>query len=345
MESQGEEQAATNQTVPQTNDPSAAAPVHAVAARYSPAVKGEIGELRDHGSALYTRADTRSHGWLGVFKTAIANFMAAHATSAAAAISYYALFSLFPIIIFAVLLVGAIFGQPRVIGIIDVVVTSVFPVGREILIGYLGQSVPASTSVKLVSALTLMWSASKLFMETSTHVGQAWEPLGAHVNTVRERGLGLVTVIAMMVLLALAVVASIVVAMVPQLPPLIPGLRGFLGAVFGPILVWVLFLLLIWVLIFRLYSIAPGIRVWRTAALWASGAAALVWQIMSRIFGWWAAGDMAHYQHIYGSLATLILMMLWMYLLAIIILAGAHLCAAIQIHYGPPGRRGRNESS
>jgi membrane protein len=97
-------------------------------------------------------------------------------------------------------------------------------------------------------------------------------------------------------------------------------------------------------LLFRLYTIAPGIRVWRTAALLASGLAALVWQIMSRIFGWWAAGDMAHYQHIYGSLATLILMMMWMYLSAIIILAGAHLCAAIQSHYGPAGRGGRNES-
>ena len=172
----------------------------------------------------------------------------------------------------------------RAIGIIDVFVTSVFPVGREILLGFLGQSVPVSTSITLFSALMLLWSASSFFVEMSTHVGQAWEPLGAQVNTMRERGLGIFTVIAMMVLLAITVVASVVLSMMPQLPTLIPACAS-LGAILGPILGWVLFLVLIWAVLYGLYRVAPGIRVWRTAALWASGLAALVWQSCRRFLG------------------------------------------------------------
>jgi membrane protein len=335
MESHTGDQAKTNPAAPQANDPSTTAPVEAATTGHTAVAKGKIDDLRAHGASMYPHADTRSHGRLSVFRTAAANFMAARATSSAAAISYYALLSLFPIIVFAVLLVGAFFGQPRVIGIIEVFVTSVFPVGREFLLGFLGQSVPVSTSITLFSALMLLWSASSFFVEMSTHVGQAWEPLGARVNTMRERGLGIFTVIAMMVLLAITVVASVVLSMMPQLPTLIPGLRDSLGAILGPILGWVLFLVLIWAVLYGLYRVASGIHVWRTAALLASGLAALVWQIMSQIFGWWAAGDLAHYQHIYGSLTTVILMMLWMYLSAIIVLAGAHLCAAIESHYGP----------
>jgi membrane protein len=335
MESQSDDQTETQQPPAQANDPSDVSPGDAATGGHTPAVQGKIDDLRAYGASMYTRVDTRSHGRLSVFKTAAAGFMAAGATSSAASISYYALFSLFPIIIFAVLLVGALFGQQRVIEIIDAVVTSVFPVGREIVVGFLGQSVQASTSIKLFSALMLLWSASSFFVETSTRVCQAWVPLGARVNTMRERGLGLLTVIAMMVLLAITVVASMVLSVMSQLPALIPGLRDSAGAVFGPLLGWVLFLVLIWAFLYGLYTLAPGIRVWRTAALWASGLAALIWQIMSEGFGWWAAGDMERYHHIYGSLATVILLMLWMYLSAIIVLAGAHLCAAIQGHYGP----------
>jgi uncharacterized BrkB/YihY/UPF0761 family membrane protein len=44
---------------------------------------------------------------------------------------------------------------------------------------------------------------------------------------------------------------------------------------------------------------------------------------------------MTNYQRIYGSVATVVTLLLWMYISAVIVLAGAHLCAAIQKQRGP----------
>ena len=57
--------------------------------------------------AAFGRADDASHGWLGVLRRTVDKFARARGPQAAAALSYYGLFSLFPL---AVLLIIFLFG-------------------------------------------------------------------------------------------------------------------------------------------------------------------------------------------------------------------------------------------
>jgi membrane protein len=301
----------------------------------TPAVKEQLDDLRARGTTMYTQADTRTHGILSIGITAVTGFMAARATSSAASMSYYALFSLFPVIIFGVLLVGGIFGQDKVVEVIKKTVETVVPVGSDVISGYLTEKAPASTSIKLISAVVLLWSASSLFVETTGYVAQAWQALGARVSPIRDRGLGVLSMLLVIVLLGIIVLVSIVLSIVPDVLNLIPGLNALLGAILEPILAWTVPPLLIWLLLTGLYLLAPGVKVWPPAAAWAAGLAAIVWQIVSKGFGWWVNSGLTNYQRIYGSLATVVTLLLWMYISAAIVLAGAHLCAAIQQHRGP----------
>jgi membrane protein len=303
--------------------------------KLTPAARERIDDLRERGATIYTRADTRSRGILSIAMTASTSFMAARATSSAASMSYYALFSLFPIMIFGIILVGALFGQDRVVEVIKSTVETVLPVGGDIVSKFLTEKTSSSTSIKLISAIVLLWSASSLFVETTGYVALAWESLGAHLSPIRERGLGVLAMLLVIVLLGVIVLVSIVLSIVPSALDLIPGNNALLGAILEPILAWTIPPLLIWLLLAGLYMLAPNVKVWPPAAIWAAGLAALVWQIVSKGFGWWVNSGLTNYQRIYGSLATVITLLFWMYLSAAIILAGAHLCAAIQQHRGP----------
>jgi membrane protein len=291
--------------------------------------------LRARGTEVYTRADTRTHGVLGIVLTALDGFMDARAMSSAASISYYALFSLFPIMIFAFLILGAIFGQDRVLELVNLAINNVLPVGRDIFASFLHQTGPAPTSVKLISVVILLWSASSLFVETTMYVEQAWVPYGVRLSPIRDRGLGMLAIVGVMVILGGVVLLMMIVGLVPRVLGLIPGLDKLVGAIFGPLLIWFVPPLLVWGVLFGLYMLAPSLKVWPTAALWSSGPAAVVWQLVTKGFGWWVNSGMTNYQRIYGSVATVVTLLLWMYISAVIVLAGAHLCAAIHQHRAP----------
>lgn len=233
--------------------------------------------------------------------------------------------------VFALALVGGIFGVNRVVEIMEAGVDAVLPVGREFFHSFLAQTALAPTSIQLISALVLVWSASSLFVELSRHVEEAWQPLGARMSPLRDRKLGVLAVAAMLLLVGVVVLASMLLSIVPRvLGLLIPGLDDLLGSVLAPVLPLLLPPLLIWALLFGLYMLAPDIKVWPVAAAWAAGAVAIIWPVVYWGFGLWMNVGLSRYQRLYGSLAAVIILMLWMYISAVIILAGAHLCAAIQ---------------
>jgi membrane protein len=293
--------------------------------------------LRARGVELYGRADTRSHGVLGIAWAGVQSFMQTEAAASAASITYYALISLFPLIVFALTLLDGIFGADRVVYLLEAWLDAVLPVGGEYFHSFLDQTASTPTSLQFFSALVLLWSASSLFVEITRHVEEAWQPLGARVSPLRDRTLGVVAVGGIVVLVGAIVLTSMVLSIVPRvLNLLIPGLNDLLGAVLALLLPWLLPPLLIWVLLFGLYMLAPNVKVWPVAAAWAAGIAAVIWLVVHWGFGLWAITALFRYQQLYGSLATVIILMLWMYAVAVIVLGGAQVCAAIQQHHSLP---------
>jgi len=82
-------------------------------------------------------------------------------------------------------------------------------------------------------------------------------------------------------------------------------------------------------MVLGLYRWAPNARVRWSEAAWGALAATLCWEMSKMGFGWYLESGLARQQLIYGSLGTVVALMLWVYLSGLIILFGAHLSAAI----------------
>jgi membrane protein len=89
-----------------------------------------------------------------------------------------------------------------------------------------------------------------------------------------------------------------------------------------------------------LYKAVPARHVPMAAALIAGALAAAALEGAKHAFGWYLA-QVSSYEVIYGTLATLPIFLLWIYLCWIIILAGASISASI---VDPGGRRGRRQT-
>jgi membrane protein len=78
-----------------------------------------------------------------------------------------------------------------------------------------------------------------------------------------------------------------------------------------------------------LYFIGPN-RPQRWSRVWPGAVAAtILWLVSTSAFAWYAR-HLAHYNVLYGSIATVILLLVWMYVLAIIAFIGCEFNAAFE---------------
>ncbi len=94
-------------------------------------------------------------------------------------------------------------------------------------------------------------------------------------------------------------------------------------------LAWrVAILALIFGVLVLLYRLIPAVRVrWGEAAVGAV-AATIAFASVTSAFTWFLDSGFARYNIVYGSLGTFVALLTWVYLLALIVLFGAHLCAS-----------------
>ena len=132
--------------------------------------------------------------------------------------------------------------------------------------------------------------------------------------------------VVMLVLLA----ANIMFKLVPEN---ISGIAGLILSLryFSQILVWILaFIALLW-----LYRWIPNTEVEWSEAAWGASIASTGSVLATAGFSWYlsSASGLSNYNLIYGSLGTIVALMMWIYLISIIILFGAHLSSSIA-YYG-----------
>lgn len=78
-----------------------------------------------------------------------------------------------------------------------------------------------------------------------------------------------------------------------------------------------------------LYMFTPTTRVWFRAALVGAVVASLLWELSKVLFGFWAL-QVGTYNRVYGPLAATVVVMLWMWISAMILLFGASLAFVLQ---------------
>lgn len=133
-------------------------------------------------------------------------------------------------------------------------------------------------------------------------------------------------------LLAVAFMAAVLFGVAAVIATLRPYIRELdITAIW---VVWVVARWLLWLVMFAiavsfLYTLAPATKIrWRwiapgpllAAALWSSGSLVLRW----------AASELLRYDILYGSVGTMILLLMWIYWTSLVVLIGGHVEASAQ---------------
>ncbi len=285
-------------------------------------------DLQARGEAIFARADRRTGGLLGLLRSTFDHFSAAQSYETAASMSYYALFSLFPLLILIIAIAAPILGQREAVQELSKALAHTFPMSQETITKIVQQVVPQQ-SLTFVVAIGLLWSATGVFRAVVSGIERAWlGPL--YINPVRRQVLAIVIIAALLGLLLVSQLVALVGQLLAELPVISVEMRGFVQSVWHSIFTWGVPLLTDFLVFFLLFWRVPPTRVWPAAALVGAALVTAGWRILVWGFALYVNSGFANYQVISGSLGGVVAFMFWTYLSGWLLLFGAHLAAAVQ---------------
>jgi membrane protein len=264
-----------------------------------------------------------------ILKNTAREFMADECTDIAAALTYYAVLSLFPALLALVSLLG-VFGQGeettgtlldmvRGLGAGSVVDNTIAPVVTQLV-----QSQAAGIAL-VIGLLGALWSASGYVNAFSRAMNRVYEvDEGRPVWKLRPAML-LVTA----VLLLLVAVTGVALVVSGPLAETIGGVIGLgdLAVTIWSIAKWPVLLAIVILTVAILYHSTPNVR--QPKFRWISiGAvvAILTWIAVSLAFGFYVA-NFGSYNKTYGALGGVIVFLLWLWITNLALLFGAELDA------------------
>ena len=278
--------------------------------------------------AIYRLANRRYGGVLEIVAYTFKNFEQANAAESAASIAYYALFSIFPLLIFVVTFSSSLLQERRVQEEILAFVADVLPASQDLVRGNIEQVLELRGPLQILGMIGLLWSATAVFNVLAHSINRAWHTAQQR-NFLHGRLVALAMVVSLTGLLILWLVAITVVNLLGFLQIPLWGGRAIYETVAWGLVARLIPAFLIFLTFLNLYRWVPNTKVFWREALWGAAVAAAGWEISKEAFTWYLTSGLARYQLVYGSLGAVIALMLWLYLSSVMILFGAHLSATI----------------
>ncbi|MHB9024790.1 MAG: YihY/virulence factor BrkB family protein [Armatimonadota bacterium] len=254
---------------------------------------------------------------------------------AAGAIAFFTILSLIPLLLLAVSLASSVYllsSKEHALAEIARLTTDML--GPQIAVSVQKQILSVVSHAKILVGLSLVvgfWTGSQIFLILETAMNLVW-----HCPKRRpfwlSRGVALLMVVIVGTLMLAAILLTNMLRIVDGMPipvlghpidqisPWIKHVGGWLVSGLAP----VLFVSSIFAVIYRLLptkavtfrSVIPG-------ALFGG----ILWTISVHIFGWYTISSKDHFFMLYDTLSGTVLLMLWFYYSAVIMLVGAEISA------------------
>lgn len=243
-----------------------------------------------------------------------------HAKDLAAAIAFWAFFSIFPLLIGIFSAAGYLLRSADLQGRIYEVVIDMFPGSEGLVRDNLDAVIQYRGTMSWVGIVGLLWTASKGFGAITRAVNRAIGAKRPHhflLSKVRY----FLMAIAVLVLAITSIGITIAFEVVLESSALVQ-LFELEEVEASRLKSWALSLGLIFLTFALLYKLAPYVKVsWRQVVPGALLATAL-FEIVRTVFVVYL-DQIAHFEAIYGSLSSIIVLLLWLYLSAVILVLGA----------------------
>jgi membrane protein len=249
-------------------------------------------------------------------------------TLVAAGVAFYAFLALVPALIAFVSVYGLVADEHDVIRQVEDLGSSLPEEVRDFLVFQLTQIVNASSAGVSIAALIAIalavWSASS---------GMAALVTGIHIARERHEPKGFVAKRgkALALTLGAIVVLGVVLVVIVALPPLIDS-AGSAGRIAVGVLRWPLLAAVMVVGIALLYRFSAGEGHTHWLGLVSPGALVATggWVVASGLFAVYTA-NFASYGKTYGALASIVVVLLWLWLSSLVVLVGAEVDGADEL--------------
>jgi membrane protein len=275
--------------------------------------------------------DLKKQSWKYGLRRALKEFSDDQCTDLAAALTYYAVLSLFPAVLAMVSLVGIVGQGPRAT---DALLKIVADIGQpsvvEAVRGPL-QSISRSTGAGLtlvLGLLTALWSASGYVGAFGRAMNRIYE-IGEGRPFWKLRPLQVVITLIAVVLVALVALSLVVTGPLAQAIGSAVGLGSTAVTVWN-IAKWPVLVAVVVLIVAILYYATPNVK--QPRFRWISTGAAvaiLVWVVASAAFGFYVA-NFSSYNKTYGTLAGVIVFLLWLWITNLALLFGAEVDAEME---------------
>jgi membrane protein len=242
----------------------------------------------------------------------------------AAAIAYYALFSLFPLLLAGISLASYFVDTGWAIVQITRLLGEVLPQGEEEIVQIVFEVIEARGSVGIISLVGLLWSGTRVFGVITKVLNIAYD-VDEFYTFFRRTLIEFVMLLTIGLMVVVALLAGPVLPLIftlaerPFRPPgaAVQLLQQALPAV------------LILLALFLIYRYVPRRRISKIAALAGTLVAGILFFAARPIFTTYIQ-NFGNYNLIYGSITAIIVLILWVWLTALILIYGGEVAAHVQ---------------
>ena len=263
-----------------------------------------------------------------VLKRAVTRFRHDRTTTIAGGVTFFSLVAIFPALAALVSLYG-LFSDPDNLARQIKALGEVLPSGVVTLIDEQMRHIIAESRANLGTTFLLtlgasLWSARTGMKALLDALDLIYDTRN-HRGIVRRHLLALAFTLAGICFVLLAVAALVGLPLLFDSIGLAEEVQWVLNAARWPLLLIAIMLAL--ALIYRFGPNRDEVK-WRWIT-WGSVTAAALWLTASMLFSWYAT-NFGHFNHTYGTLGAVIIFMMWLWLSATVVLAGAQLNAEFE---------------
>lgn len=251
----------------------------------------------------------------------------------AAGVSYYAIFALFPCIL-GVMVISDWVTDSEVLqkAFLEFILGNL-PGSAGFIQNNINEIVRQRSALAIISVAGLLLASGAFFEAITRVVNRAWGVHRArpfHISRLRH----LVSLGFFGLVLMSSVAVSSTLEILQRQDLGMPGQQIFLEPGMGQLVLQLTSWLVTFVIFVAIYRFVPNCRVyWRHVWLGAVVATGLL-ETAKVIFSWYLT-NYANYNQLYGSLASAIVFLFWVYVAALILILGAEICSQYQNIYRP----------
>ncbi|MCL0104091.1 YihY/virulence factor BrkB family protein [Dehalococcoidia bacterium] len=269
------------------------------------------------------RIAAKSKEVIAILHTAVKEFLADNCLHLAASISYYLFFCIFPLSLAFISVLGFISGSPESEARVIEAIGNSLPVSSELITSSIQGVIRSRGTTGAIATIGLLWGGSAVFNVIRKSLNIAWgvkKPRPFFVERAME--LGMTLGVGLLLLTSIGITTAL--SVIQRFNATVLGIEFLNGAVFWQASLMLLSISLAFVTFLLLYKFVPYTRVqWRD--VWGGALLAAVgFEATKQVFVWYAT-NFAHHNLIYGPVGTIIALLIWTYISAVIVLFCAKL--------------------